>query len=140
MLAVKKEKGQVVVQLDNMKLTLGPNELEAASAADAKAPKKAAPPSGGVTLTREEDSGYGPGIELNVVGLRVEEALGRVGKFLDECLLAGVRSVRIIHGRGTGALRRAIAESLAVNGGVTSYKNAAFEEGGDAVTVVELRV
>ena len=50
--------------------------------------------------------------ELNVIGCHVDEALSRAEKFLDEALLAELRSVRLIHGYGTGQLRRAIAEFL----------------------------
>jgi hypothetical protein len=50
--------------------------------------------------------------ELNVIGCRVEEAVARVEKFLDGALLAELRTVRVIHGHGTGRLRNAIAEAL----------------------------
>ena len=54
-----------------------------------------------------------PGVEeINVIGCTVEEATRRVDKFLDEAALAGKPSVRIIHGHGTGALRRGLAEFL----------------------------
>ena len=50
--------------------------------------------------------------EINVIGCTVEEATGRVDKFIDNAALAGKPSVRIIHGHGTGALRRGLAEFL----------------------------
>lgn len=132
-LSVKKEKGQVVVQLDTMKVTLAPDELEPATKA-AAAPKQAAP----VTVTRadEEESG---GIELNIIGQRYEEAEEKVQRFLDQCLLSGIGQVRIIHGRGTGALRKMVSDTLRRYPGVKGYHFEAFEAGGDAVTVVEFR-
>ena len=132
-LSVKKEKGQVVVQLDTMKVTLGPDELEPATKAAAQ-PKQAAP----VTVTRadEEESG---GIELNIIGQRYEEAEEKVQRFLDQCLLSGIGQVRIIHGRGTGALRKMVSDTLRRYPGVKGFHYEAFEAGGDAVTVVEFR-
>jgi DNA mismatch repair protein MutS2 len=76
--------------------------------------------------------------ELDVRGQRVEEALDQVEGLLDGAALDGVRQVRIIHGRGTGALRKAIREQLA---GHPLVASAASGEGpgGEGVTVVELK-
>jgi DNA mismatch repair protein MutS2 len=77
--------------------------------------------------------------EINVIGMTVEEASERVDKFLDDATLAHRARVRIIHGHGTGALRRGLAEFLK---GHPLVERAAFEteeHGGKAVTVVELR-
>ena len=65
----------------------------------------------GITV-RAQPSDEPAAEEINVIGCRVEEASGRVDKFLDEAALAGIPSVRIIHGHGMGALRRGLAESL----------------------------
>ncbi len=77
--------------------------------------------------------------ELNVIGCTVEEALTRVGRFLDETLVTDQRSLRVIHGYGTGQLRRAIAEYLRNHPLVASYQQAPPEKGGGGVTVVELK-
>ncbi len=53
--------------------------------------------------------------EINVIGCTVEEATGRVDKFIDNAALAGKPNVRIIHGHGTGALRRGLAEFLSAH-------------------------
>ena len=53
--------------------------------------------------------------EINVIGCTVEEATRRVDKFLDQAALAGKPAVRIIHGHGTGALRRGLAEFLSAH-------------------------
>ena len=76
--------------------------------------------------------------ELNVIGCRVEEAVARVEKFLDGALLAELRSVRVIHGHGTGRLRSAIAEALKGHSLVARVSPAPAEQGGNGVTVVEL--
>jgi DNA mismatch repair protein MutS2 len=73
--------------------------------------------------------------EINVIGCTVEEATARVDKFLDEAALAGKPSVRIIHGYGTGALRRGLAEFLGTHPLVEKIHAEAEDRGGNAVTV-----
>jgi DNA mismatch repair protein MutS2 len=77
--------------------------------------------------------------ELNVIGCNVDEALARTEKFLDDAVVTEVRSVRLIHGYGTGQLRRAIAGLLQTHPFVTSFSAAPAEQGGGGVTVVELK-
>jgi DNA mismatch repair protein MutS2 len=77
--------------------------------------------------------------EINVIGCTVEEASERVDKFLDEAALASKPRVRIIHGHGTGALRRGLAEFLATHPQVEKIYADDPEHGGSAVTVVELK-
>jgi len=77
--------------------------------------------------------------EINVIGCTVEEATARVDKFLDEAALAGKPSVRIIHGHGTGALRRGLAEFLSAHPLVERIHAEAEDRGGTAITVVELK-
>jgi DNA mismatch repair protein MutS2 len=77
--------------------------------------------------------------ELNIIGCHVDEAVSRAEKFLDEALLSELKSVRLIHGYGTGQLRRALAELLQRHPFVTSFTAAAPEQGGGGVTVVELK-
>jgi DNA mismatch repair protein MutS2 len=79
-----------------------------------------------------------PGIELNLRGLRVEEVIPRLDKYLDDAYLAGLPSVRIIHGRGTGTLRRAVREQLEGHPLVASHRPGDRHEGGEGVTVAEL--
>jgi DNA mismatch repair protein MutS2 len=77
--------------------------------------------------------------EINVIGNTVEEATNRVDKFLDEAALAGTPSVRIIHGHGTGALRRGLAEFLATHPLVEKIAHEKPERGGEAITIAELK-
>jgi DNA mismatch repair protein MutS2 len=77
--------------------------------------------------------------EINVIGMTVEEASNRVDKFLDEAALANRTRVRIIHGHGTGALRRGLAEFLKTHPLVASSAFESEEHGGKAITVVDLR-
>lgn len=77
--------------------------------------------------------------EINVIGMRVEEAAERVDKYLDEAALAHQARVRIIHGHGTGALRKGLAEFLKTHPLVERTSFETEEHGGKAITVVELR-
>jgi DNA mismatch repair protein MutS2 len=77
--------------------------------------------------------------DLNVIGCTVEEALARAARFLDETILIEQRTVRIIHGYGTGQLRRALAEYLRNHPLVSGYQAAPPEKGGGGVTVVDLK-
>jgi len=77
--------------------------------------------------------------EINVIGCTVEQAIERVDKFLDQAALAGKPSVRIIHGHGTGALRRGLAEFLSAHPLVESIHHEAEDRGGTAITIVELK-
>ena len=77
--------------------------------------------------------------EINVIGSTVEEATDRVDKFLDEAALANKPRVRIIHGHGTGALRKGLAQFLSSHPLVERTSSEADDRGGKAVTIVELR-
>jgi DNA mismatch repair protein MutS2 len=76
--------------------------------------------------------------EIRVIGLTVEEAIHRIEKFLDDALLAGHHRVRIVHGKGTGALRHGLHEWLDRQPFVRRYELAPTSEGGSGVTVVEI--
>jgi DNA mismatch repair protein MutS2 len=76
--------------------------------------------------------------ELNVIGQTTDEAVDAVDKFLDEASLASLGQVRIVHGHGTGALRKAIAELLKDHPHVASFKPAPQDQGGSGATLVEL--
>jgi DNA mismatch repair protein MutS2 len=77
--------------------------------------------------------------EINVVGCKVDEALDRTDKFLDDAFLAQMSEVRIVHGSGTGALRHAISELLKSHPHVARFSAAPPKEGGQGVTLVTLR-
>lgn len=77
--------------------------------------------------------------EINVIGLNVEEAIFVVDKFLDDCSLAKLQSVRIVHGKGTGKLKAGIHQFLKKHPHVKSYRIGIYGEGEMGVTVVELK-
>jgi len=77
--------------------------------------------------------------DLNVIGCSVDEALARAERFLDESLLTDQRVVRLIHGYGTGQLKRALTGFLQQHPLVAKIATAPPEQGGGGVTVVELK-
>jgi DNA mismatch repair protein MutS2 len=77
--------------------------------------------------------------EINVIGSNSEEAVGRVERFLDDAAINDLKNLRIIHGYGTGQLRRSIAEFLRVHPYVSNFGPAPDNQGGGGVTVVEMK-
>ncbi len=77
--------------------------------------------------------------ELDLRGMMVDEALGAVDLFLDNALLGRLETVTIIHGKGTGALRKAVREHLKKSRYVKEYRPGAYGEGEDGVTVATLK-
>jgi len=92
----------------------------------------------GVTV-RTQPSAEPASEEINLIGCTVEEATRRVDKFIDRAALAGSSQLRIIHGHGTGALRRGLAEFLKTHPLVEAIRNEAEDRGGTAITIVELK-
>ena len=76
--------------------------------------------------------------ELDIRGLMVDESESVVGKFIDDAAIAGLRHVLIIHGKGSGALRKGIHEFLRRNRSVASFQLADIDEGGSGATLVEI--
>lgn len=77
--------------------------------------------------------------EINLLGKTVDEALSELDKYLDDAYLAHLPSVRIVHGKGTGALRNAVQNYLRKNKIVKSYRLGEFGEGDAGVTIAEFR-
>lgn len=77
--------------------------------------------------------------EINVIGYNVEDAIFTIDKYLDDCYLAKLNTVRIVHGKGTGTLRKGIHQFLKTNSHVKNFRLGTFGEGEMGVTVVELK-
>lgn len=77
--------------------------------------------------------------EINVIGLNVEESIFVIDKFLDDALLSGLQTVRIVHGKGTGKLRNGIHQFLKTHPHVKSFRLGTFGEGEMGVTVTQLK-
>ncbi|RME01562.1 MAG: hypothetical protein D6814_01260 [Calditrichaeota bacterium] len=120
---------RVYLQAGPLRVRVPLDELEVVSAP----PKKSA--GGSVTVI-----GSGPvPQQVDVRGMRVEEALARVEQYLSEAILYGWEEVRIIHGKGTGALRKAITEMLRAHPNVAGFEPAPVGMGDLGVTVVKFK-
>ena len=106
----------------------GGSQLERMAAASAR--------TADVRLNRSKDE---PAAELNLIGRTTDEAVDAADKFLDEAFLNGIARVRIIHGHGTGALRRAIADFLRTHAHVEAFSAAPPDQGGAGATIAELK-
>jgi DNA mismatch repair protein MutS2 len=98
-----------------------------------------APAAARVSVNVELQPREGTPADLNVIGCTVDEAISRAERFLDESLLTDQRVVRLIHGYGTGQLKRALAGFLQQHPLVARFATAPPEQGGGGVTVVELK-
>jgi DNA mismatch repair protein MutS2 len=127
---------------ENAEVEAGPLRMKVALAditalvGEETSKKRVLPP--GVTV-RTQPATEPAGEEINLIGCTVEEATRRVDKFLDQAALAGSSQIRIIHGHGTGALRRGLAEFLKTHPLVEAIRSEAEDRGGQAITLVELK-
>lgn len=78
-------------------------------------------------------------ISIDVRGENLEDALMKVEKYLDDAFLCGLKKVTVIHGRGEGILRKGLQEAFKKNRHVKSFKSGDYDEGGDGVTVLEIK-
>lgn len=77
--------------------------------------------------------------EINLLGKTVDEAIAELDKYLDDAVLAHLNSVRIVHGKGTGALRNGVHQYLRRQKHIKSFRLGAFGEGDAGVTIAELK-
>ena len=77
--------------------------------------------------------------EVNLIGMTTDEAIPAMDKYLDDAYLAHLEEVRVIHGRGTGALRNAVHRELRRLKYVKSFRDGEFGEGGNGATVVTFK-
>ena len=97
------------------------------------------PPAPRVNVNVELQPREATASDLNVIGCTVDEAISRAERFLDQLLLTDQRVVRLIHGYGTGQLKRALTGFLQQHPLVARFATAPPEQGGGGVTVVELK-
>ena len=76
--------------------------------------------------------------EVNIIGMRYQEAMDTVDKFIDDAIVLGYPSVRIVHGMGTGVLRNGVRKMLKTNKNVKTFRDGGPNEGGLGATVVDL--
>ena len=133
--AVNKD-GSLSLKAGILKMTVKPNEVRLIEEAEKQGQKKKAPParSGGGTVFRSAASS-----ELDIRGMESIEADSAVQTFLSAAAMGHLDTVTIIHGKGTGALRKAVHETLRRSKLVKSFRLGVYGEGESGVTVVTLK-
>ena len=128
-------RGNVTVQMGILRSQVNISDLEIVSEPSAYEPKKLNRTSKG-KIRMSKSLSVSP--EINLLGRTVDEAVAELDKYLDDALLSHLNTVRVVHGKGTGALRKGIHEYLRRQKHVKSYHLAEFGEGDAGVTIVEL--
>ena len=128
-------KGFVFVQMGIIKSKVHISDLELV--ADAKNASQSLKEGGTGHLRMQKSSQIS--MEINLLGKTVDEATQELEKYLDDAYLSHLKSVRIVHGKGTGALRAGIHAYLKTNKHVSSFRLGEFGEGDAGVTIAELK-
>jgi DNA mismatch repair protein MutS2 len=142
--AIGEEEAEVQIGVLRVRARLSDLELAGAPLTAPAAPPPAAAgrkaleppterPATGVTFSPS------PGLELDLRGMRADDAWDSLDRYLDSAYAAGLPWVRIIHGKGTGRLRQMVREALQQHPHVRSFQAGGEKEGGDGVTVASLR-
>lgn len=125
--------GNVGIQLGMIKTKTKLDNIELIEESQ-PAPKK----KGGIKKTLQSNANRKSSMELDIRGMTSDEGIMEVDRFIDNCLLGGIETITIIHGKGTGALRSAVHQFLKANKNVKSYRLGAYGEGEAGVTVAVL--
>ena len=129
-------RGNLTVQMGILRSQVNISDLEIIEEPSPYTPKKLSRTSRG-KIGMSKSLSVSP--EINLLGRTVDEAVAELDKYLDDALLSHLDTVRIVHGKGTGALRKGIHEYLRRQKHVKSYRLAEFGEGDAGVTIVELK-
>ncbi|MBI3458199.1 MAG: endonuclease MutS2 [Candidatus Rokubacteria bacterium] len=127
---VAEDEAMVTVQAGNLTVRVPRSELEAAPGGEGRPRARTA----AVSLPSRHDVPQ----EIRLLGQTTDEARAAVEKFLDDAVLAGHSTVRVVHGKGTGALKRAVEACLRAHPLVNRFRSGSPAEGGSGATVVEL--
>ena len=129
-------RGNVTVQMGILRSQVNISDLEIIEEPSPYTPKKFSRTSKG-KIGMSKSLSVSP--EINLLGKTVDEAVSELDKYLDDALLSHLNTVRVVHGKGTGALRKGIHEYLRRQKHVKSYHLAEYGEGDAGVTIVELK-
>lgn len=128
--------GNCVVQIGMMKTRTKTDNLELILE---QAPPKKKQSGSNIKKSVQSNMTRKSSLEVDIRGMMTDEGIMEVDRFIDSCLLGGIETITIIHGKGTGALRAAVHQFLKHNKHVKSYRLGAYGEGEAGVTVAELK-
>ncbi|MBR5337573.1 MAG: endonuclease MutS2 [Lachnospiraceae bacterium] len=129
------DKGDIFVQMGILRSQVNISDLELIDEPDVTAPNMTKTGSGKIKMNKSASVST----ELNIIGKTTDEGTSILEKYLDDAYLAHLDSVRIVHGRGTGALRDAVHKALRKCKYVKSFRLGEFGEGDTGVTIVEFK-
>jgi DNA mismatch repair protein MutS2 len=130
------EAARAVISRGGLRIEVAPERLRRSSSS-APELRPAQTKSATVTFSVE---GEGEGTELNLIGMRTTDALRALEEFLDTAFLTNRAEVRIVHGIGSGALRKAVAEYLGTSPYCASFRGAEPHHGGAGATIVQMNL
>jgi DNA mismatch repair protein MutS2 len=128
-LEINKDKNKAVITVGSLKMQVSLDEL-----LPSKKEKQASPADGSYNYTAASYAN----VRLDIRGERADEAEFRVIKFIDDAYTSGLERIEILHGKGTGALKKTVKDVLKVHDKVKNFYFAPIELGGDGVTIAEL--
>lgn len=128
-------KGNLFVQCGIIKSKVNIKDLAPAPDEEIKVPKLIRSHSSGIKISKS--ASISP--EINLLGMTCDEAVSALDKYLDDAYIAHLKSVRIVHGKGTGALRKAVSDHLSRQSYIASYRLGEFGEGDAGVTIAEFK-
>ena len=131
--SIPDDKGNLFVQCGIMRMNVNMEDVEFIDNRENKKEKKSYINAPGLSKASSISS------EINLIGLTGDEAVSRLDKYLDDAYLSHLNSVRIVHGKGTGALRNAVWNHLKRLDYVKKYKLGEYGEGDAGVTIVEFK-
>lgn len=129
---INKQKKKFTVSVGAMKISASCDDLAEAVVYREEKPKK-------TVSIKTEIKNKMLSNEINLIGQTVDEALVNLDTFIDSCVIASINEIRVIHGRGTGALRKGIQDHLKTHKNVAEFRFGAYGEGDRGVTIVKLK-
>lgn len=131
-LSINTNKKQLVVSVGAMKITAGCKDLAEAINFVPEKPKR-------TVSIKTEIKNKSLTNEIHLLGQTVDEAIANLDMFIDSCVIASIGEIRIIHGRGTGALQKGLHEHLKKHKNIAEFRFGAYGEGDRGVTIAKLK-
>lgn len=128
-------KGNLFVQCGIIKSKVNVKDLAPAAEEEITVPGSSRSHSAGIRVSKS--ASISP--EINLLGMTCDEAVSALDKYLDDAYIAHLKSVRIVHGKGTGALRKAVAQHLKKQSYIAAFRLGEFGEGDAGVTIAEFK-
>ncbi|MBD5136639.1 MAG: endonuclease MutS2 [Lachnospiraceae bacterium] len=132
---IPNSKGELFVQMGILRSQVNIKDLEIVEESDTKPKAYSHTNTGKIKMSKSA----GISTEINLIGMTVDEAISHLDKYLDDAYLSHISNVRIVHGKGTGALRKGVHTFLKRCTYVRDYRLASFGEGDSGVTIVEFK-